>query len=101
VKTIARLTCILLLCSCGVVAQTGHRDPTPEDRNANPDRQLAVQKPDPAQLKRDADELAKLAITVPADVERAGSGVLPKDLKDKLKRIEKLSKRLRGELALN
>ena len=100
-KTIARLTCTLLLLSCGVVAQTGHRDPTPQDRNPSPDRPLAIQKPDPAQLKRDADELAKLAITVPADVEQAGKGVLPKDLKDKLKRIEKLSKRLCGELALN
>jgi hypothetical protein len=38
---------------------------------------------------------------VPADVERAASGILSRDLKDKLKRIEKLSKRLRGELALN
>jgi hypothetical protein len=101
VKTIARLTCILLLVSCGVVAQRGHRDPTPEDRNPSPDRQLTVQKPDPAQLKREADELARLAITLPADVERAGNGILSRDLKGKLKRIEKLSKRLRGELALN
>jgi hypothetical protein len=101
VKTIARLICILLLVLCPVLAQRGHRDPTPGDRYPNPDQQLAIQKLDPVQLRSDADELAKLAITLPADVEQASKGVLPKDLKNKLKRIEKLSKRLRAGLALS
>jgi hypothetical protein len=100
VKSIARLTSILLLVACLAMAQRGHHDPTPDDRNASPDRPVAVQKPDPTQIKRDADELAQLASTVPADVDQANKGVLPKDLRDKLKRIEKLSKHLRGELGL-
>ena len=101
-KSIARLACILLLISCGLVAQRGHRDPTPQDRDPpTADRPAAIQKRDQAQVKRDADELAKLAQTVPEDVERAGKGLLSKDLKDKLKRIEKLSKRLRAELVLD
>jgi hypothetical protein len=33
-------------------------------------------------------------------VERASTGILAHDLKEKLKKIEKLSKRLRGQLAL-
>ena len=99
-KSIARLTCILLLVSCLVPAQRGHHDPTPDDRNPNPDRPLAVQKPDPIQIKRDADELAQLAATIPTDVDQTNQGVLPKDLRDKLKRIEKLAKHLRGELDL-
>jgi len=37
--------------------------------------------------------------TVPAAGSEVAKGKLPKDLSDKLKRIEKLSKRLRGELA--
>lgn len=53
---------------------------------------------DLAQLKRDADELAALAQSVPAQVDQTSTGVLPKDLADKLKRIEKLAKHLRGEL---
>lgn len=99
-KPVARLLCILLL-SCGVLAQSGHRDPTPEDRYPSPDPPMVSRNPDPAQLQREADELAALAATLPADVERASHGVLAKDLKDKLKRIEKLSKRLRSELGLN
>jgi len=53
---------------------------------------------DAAQLQREASELAKLAGEVPAAVEQAGKGVLSKDLNDRLKRIEKLSKQLRREL---
>ncbi len=48
-----------------------------------------------AQIKRDADELAKLAQSLPPDIEHVASGRLPKDLSQKLKRIEKLSKHLR------
>jgi len=54
---------------------------------------------DPVRLRQDADELALLAQSIPPDVDRINRGLLPKDLVDKLKRIEKLSKRLRGELA--
>jgi len=91
---------VLLLCCCFALPQRGHHDPTPEDRNPSPDRQLATPQVDPAQIRNDAAELAQLANTLPPDIERAANGVLVKDLKDRLKRIEKLSKRLRSELAL-
>ena len=51
------------------------------------------------QVLQQADELASLAQQVRADTEQATKGLLAKDLKDKLKRIEKLSKQLRQELA--
>jgi hypothetical protein len=51
-----------------------------------------------AQALQQADEMLSLAQQVRADTERATQGVLAKDLKDKLKRIEKLSKKLREEL---
>ena len=54
---------------------------------------------DPAELKTEADELTKLAATIPEDVVRASKGVLATDLNERLKRIEKLSKRLRRELS--
>ncbi len=54
---------------------------------------------DPAQLQRDANELAKLAQSIPRQVEQVARGRLPKDLNDQLRRIEKLSKQLRHELA--
>ena len=55
--------------------------------------------PDPAKLKREADELAQLSAGIPSDLGRVAHGQLPKDLADKLKRIEKLAKHLRNELS--
>jgi hypothetical protein len=57
-----------------------------------------VRRIDPVQVKNQADELAKLASSIPADINQVGKGLLPKELSEKLKRIEKLSKRLRQEL---
>jgi len=54
---------------------------------------------DPAQVQRDAKELASLAKLIPSEVEQLKTGRLPKDLDDQLKRIEKLSKQLRREIA--
>jgi hypothetical protein len=51
-----------------------------------------------AQLRHDAKELAELSASVTADIDQVNRGVLPKDVLEKLKRIEKLSKRLRNEL---
>ena len=81
--------------------QKGHRDVTPQDRDASPDRQLAAQRVDTSQVRRDAEELAQVAASIPPDVVQATKGILPKDLKDRLKKIEKLSKRLRNELLLD
>ena len=54
---------------------------------------------DPAKLQREADELAGLAESVRPDIDHVNQGLLPKDVLDKLKRIEKISKHLRSELA--
>jgi hypothetical protein len=53
---------------------------------------------DPAKLKQEADELAQLSAGVPSDLARVARGQLPKDLADKLKRIEKLARSLRNQL---
>ncbi len=54
---------------------------------------------DPAQLKREAAELAKLAEAIPAQIDAVTRGKLPKRLQQDLKQIEKLAKRLRVEVA--
>jgi hypothetical protein len=51
--------------------------------------------PDPQELKKDADELAKLSQTIPADIEAINRGFVSSNLSERLKRIEKLSKKLR------
>jgi hypothetical protein len=43
--------------------------------------------------------LAALAQSVPPDIDQTAKGILPKDLGQKLKRIEKLAKQLRGQLS--
>jgi hypothetical protein len=49
-------------------------------------------------LKRDAGELATLAQSVPPDVDQVVKGALPKDLSDKLKRIQKLAKQIQSQI---
>ena len=51
-----------------------------------------------AQLQQDAFDLAQLAQYIANDVDDAAHGKLAKDLSNRLKRIEKLSKHLRNQL---
>jgi hypothetical protein len=53
----------------------------------------------PAQLMDEAEELAELSAGIPARIERVNRGQLPKELNEELRRIEKLAKRLRTEMA--
>jgi hypothetical protein len=53
---------------------------------------------DLVRLHDDARALATAAGSIPADVESVSKGMLPRDILEKLKQIEKLSKRLRNEL---
>ena len=54
---------------------------------------------DPLELQREAKELLELSQSLQPDIEHVSQGLLPKDTVEKLKRIEKLSKRLRTGLA--
>jgi|SRR5579863_7442965 len=57
------------------------------------------QSPDLTRLREDAAELASLAQSIPLAVDQTTQGILPKDLDQKLKRIEKLSKQLRSRIS--
>lgn len=52
-----------------------------------------------AKVKQEADELSKLAQTIPADVDKLTKGQVAQDLTSRLKHIEKLSKDLRHEIS--
>lgn len=54
---------------------------------------------DPVLLKKEAEELAKLSAGVPSQLDQVSQGKISKDLSDQLKRIEKLAKHLRSEIA--
>ena len=86
-------------------AQSSHHFPTPppsmdSDKTNQAPPSDAQPKPriDYDKLQKDANELARAAQTIPSDVASMRQGMLPKDVIEKLKEIEKLSKRLRTEL---
>ena len=54
---------------------------------------------DPMALQHDARELLELSQALQPDIEAINRGLLPKDAIQKLKRIEKLSKQLRSQVA--
>jgi hypothetical protein len=54
---------------------------------------------DPAQLQREGQELLELSQSLQVDIESLNHGLYPKGTTEKLKRIEKLAKHLRGEIA--
>lgn len=53
----------------------------------------------PAQTRKEAEELAALAGKITGEVDKISNGVLPKDLAEQLKQIQRLAKRLRGEVS--
>ena len=53
---------------------------------------------DPDRLQREAKELLEISQSLQSDLQHVKQGLLAKDTVDKLKRVEKLSKHLRGEL---
>lgn len=64
-----------------------------------PPAKFKLKTTDPAVLKQEAEELAKLSASLPSQVDQLSQGKVPKDLADQLKRIEKLAKHLRSEIA--
>ena len=97
---ITRLLIVSIL-SASLLAQHGHHDPSPEDRDANPDRAVVAPTADAAQAARDSEETLALSQSVYTDLRRASTATVSKDLRERLKRVEKLSKKIRSELLLD
>lgn len=98
---------VLALAPCALPTQTSRpippgireADKLPGPADVPPLNQSETMHPAPKMMREQARELAELAQTIPAAVSQFSSGTLPKDMSAKLKRIEKLSKALRGELS--
>jgi hypothetical protein len=54
---------------------------------------------DPLELQGEARQILELSQSIQSDFESVNRGLLPKDIIEKLKRIEKLSKHLRRQIA--
>jgi hypothetical protein len=70
----------------------------PDNAKQQPDTPTLPRHLDLTQLQREADDLARTAQTIPSDLANVRRGMMPKDVLQKLKQIEKLSKHLRTEL---
>jgi hypothetical protein len=51
-----------------------------------------------AQMQKDVDELSQLCSQMTPDLQQVKQGMLPKDIANRLARMEKLSKRVRQQL---
>lgn len=103
------LDCILLFVLLGAppaLAQSRPRPPGLQQAD-QAEQQAEKSLPPPAspparldltKLRQDADELARIAQTIPLDAASMQKGLLPQDMVEKLKRIEKLAKHLRSQL---
>jgi hypothetical protein len=84
-----------------------HQHPVPPGvREADKQMNASVETPapakrkpvDPARLRGEAEELAKLSAAIPSQIEQINHGQISKDLGEQLKHIEKLAKQLRSEI---
>ncbi len=99
------ITLLLLLAS--VEASGQHRPTYPHPPQAADTATVESVQPqpsqrahlDPAQLQQEVQELSSLAQDLAQDIDAVNRGLLPKDTVSKLKRVEKLAKRLRKEIA--
>jgi len=104
VKNLAVLSIPVLLCLLSVPALTQRptypKVPPPLDTDTHnlPQTPNFPRHLDLLQMQKEADDLARTAQTIPTDVASVRKGMLPKDIVQKLKKIEKLSKHLRSEL---
>ena len=96
--------CLLVLLCSNANPQARNNWPHPPQSasqapaNAKPKASGLHTGADSLELQRQAKELLELSQSLQPDMESLNHGILPKDTIEKLKRIEKLSKRLRGEL---
>jgi len=101
-KKVVLLTSLLVICAVAGTAQSRWpKPPSPSVMNpaeAKPTTPTTKARIDSLQLQREARELSDLANSLPGDMDRVSHGLLPKDTVEKLKRIEKLSKHMRGEI---
>jgi hypothetical protein len=95
------------LCLLAVVLFTAVRLPSQNVNMASPPEVRVQHRLSPQEirdrlsgpeLQKDTKELSELCASIPADMDGVKQGMLGKDVLEKLKRVEKVSKRVREEL---
>ena len=96
-------TVLILASGSGAQKRVTHypQPPTPSmpgDTDTTPKPQSSRARMNILEMERESKELSQLAGSIPGDVDLLKKGLLPKDVIDKLKKIERLSKHLRSEI---
>jgi len=104
IRMLAILSALAVFAPSAITQTGSHHFPSPpeplDQQSAKEGAPTLKRHVDFNQIQQEADELARTAQTIPPDVASIRKGMLPKDTIEKLKQIEKLSKRLRTELSL-
>jgi len=79
-------------------AQHGHKEPTTVFTDENHLPAATYARPDPKLMLQQATDLKQLSEAIPPDIENLNKGMISKDLSERLKKIEKLAKKLREEV---
>ena len=101
---VKRMGLLLIMTLCLSVANGQRREnwPKPPEPAMHDETtqaaQARVEHRDLSALENDARELEGLAQMVPNDVTSMKKGLMPKEAVDRLKRIEKLAKKMRSEM---
>lgn len=94
--------CITVALPTSAIPQSRNNFPTPPEpldpKPADKVPETPTRRLDLDRLQREADDLSRNAQSIPSDVASIRKGMLPKDVIEKLKQIEKLSKHMRMEL---
>lgn len=97
------LLCVLLVVCASVLpksaARTQFRSPDSLPGRADNFPQQKDRHLDIGQLKSDAQELVKMASAVSDQIGHLSNDQAPKELVENLKKVEKLSKHMRGEVS--
>ncbi|HUI83921.1 MAG TPA: hypothetical protein VL240_06845 [Candidatus Binatia bacterium] len=81
-------------------AQHGHKNPPTVFTDETHLPAATYAKPDPKLMLQQANDLKELSDAIPGDIEKVSKGMISKDLTERLKKIEKLAKKLREEVQL-
>ncbi len=93
-----RLSLLTIISISAAIAQRGHKEPTTvfQDENRLPAATYA--RPDSKLMMQQANDLRELSAAIPDDIQNVSKGLIAKDLGERLKKIEKLAKKLREEV---
>ena len=97
----SRTVCVLVATAILIApsaAQRGYKEPPTVFTDETHLPAATYAKPDPKLMLQQANDLKQLSDAIPGDVENLSKGLISKDLGERLKKIEKLAKKLRDEV---